>query len=105
MSREIEFTEDFATKKKGDKFTCDNALANTLVKQDKVAKYTDEKLQSALEKADKEEQAAEKSRQKKIKDAKAKIAKEESKRLAANAKAEADKEKGEKALIEKYGKK
>ena len=39
--REIEFTADFATKKKGDSWICDSMLASTLVHQDKVAKYTD----------------------------------------------------------------
>lgn len=38
--REVEFTEDFATKKKGDKWTCDSLLASHLVHVDKVAKYT-----------------------------------------------------------------
>ncbi len=35
----IEFTKDFATKKKGDIFECDNQLANQLVNVDNVAKY------------------------------------------------------------------
>lgn len=38
--REIEFTEDFATKLKGDKWLCDSLLASHLVHVDKVAKYT-----------------------------------------------------------------
>lgn len=38
--REVEFTEDFATKKKGDKWLCDSLLASHLVHVDKVAKYT-----------------------------------------------------------------
>ena len=36
---DIEFTADFATKKKGDKLNCDSALASHLVNIDKVAKY------------------------------------------------------------------
>ena len=36
------FTEDFATKKKGENFSCDGLLANTLVYHDKVAKYANE---------------------------------------------------------------
>jgi hypothetical protein len=39
---EIEFTSDFATKKKGDKWECDSLLASHLVHVDKVAKYTKE---------------------------------------------------------------
>ena len=39
--REIEFTADFASKKKGDLWKCDSLLASTLVNEDKVAKYTD----------------------------------------------------------------
>lgn len=35
----IEFTEDFATKKKGESWECDSQLANQLVRVDKVAKY------------------------------------------------------------------
>ena len=42
MKREIIFTSDFATKKKGDKEKCDSMLASQLVNNDKVAKYTDE---------------------------------------------------------------
>jgi hypothetical protein len=34
---EIEFTKDFATKKKGDKWACDSMLANRLINE-KVAK-------------------------------------------------------------------
>lgn len=37
---EIEFIEDFATKKKGDIWECDSLLASHLVNIDKVAKYT-----------------------------------------------------------------
>ncbi len=39
---EVEFTEDFATKKKGEKWECDSILASHLVHFDKVAKYTKE---------------------------------------------------------------
>lgn len=35
---EIEFTKDFATKKKGDVFKCDSQLASQLINIDKVAK-------------------------------------------------------------------
>ena len=41
--REIIFTADFATKKKGDKWLCDSMLASHLVTVDKVAKYSDAK--------------------------------------------------------------
>lgn len=41
MDRVIEFTKDFATKKKGDKWTCGSPLASLLVRRDKVAKYID----------------------------------------------------------------
>ena len=37
--RLVEFTKDFATKKKGDKSSYDGMLANHLVNIDKVAKY------------------------------------------------------------------
>ena len=37
--RKIEFTKDFATKKKGDKITCDGQLAAQLVRDEKVAKF------------------------------------------------------------------
>lgn len=39
----IEFTKDFATKKKGDLWECDGMLASQLVRVDKVAKYVSEK--------------------------------------------------------------
>lgn len=42
--REVEFTKDFATKKKGDKWACDSMLASRLVHIDKVAKYTKKKV-------------------------------------------------------------
>lgn len=41
VMREVEFIQDFATKKKGDKHTYDGMLASQLVRVDKVAKYTD----------------------------------------------------------------
>jgi len=37
--KEIVFIKDFATKKKGDKWTCDSMLASQLVNIDKVAKF------------------------------------------------------------------
>lgn len=37
--RTIIFTKDFATKKKGDEWTCDSLLASQLVRGDKVAKF------------------------------------------------------------------
>lgn len=40
--RKVEFTKDFATKKKGDKDSYDGMLANQLVNVDKVAKYVEE---------------------------------------------------------------
>lgn len=40
--REVIFTEDFATKKKGEVWLCDSMLAAQLVSVDKVAKYKDE---------------------------------------------------------------
>lgn len=39
----VEFIADFATKKKGDVYNCDNMLASQLVNDDKVAKYHNEK--------------------------------------------------------------
>jgi len=41
--RTVVFTKSFATKKKGDEFTCTGTLANFLVTKDKVAKYIDKK--------------------------------------------------------------
>jgi hypothetical protein len=41
----VVFTEDFATKKKGEQFECDSLLASHLVNVDKVAKYLEEKPQ------------------------------------------------------------
>lgn len=51
--REIEFTEDFATKLKGDKWLCDSLLASHLVHVDKVAKYTEEKAKEVKPKKEK----------------------------------------------------
>ena len=34
----IQFTKDFATKKKGDVWECDSMLAHNLINKDKVAK-------------------------------------------------------------------
>lgn len=48
----IEFTKDFATKKKGETWECENSLASNLVNRKKVAKYGDEhaaKLKSIKE--------------------------------------------------------
>lgn len=42
--KEVEFTKDFATKKKGDKWRCDGLLASQLVHKDKVAKYVTKKV-------------------------------------------------------------
>ena len=39
MKRLVEFTKDFAGKKKGDKVAYDSMLASGLVHQNKVAKY------------------------------------------------------------------
>ncbi len=39
MKAEVVFTEDFATKKKGDNWLCDKQVASHLVHVDKVAKY------------------------------------------------------------------
>ena len=52
---EVVFTEDFATKKKGDVFQCDSLLASHLVNIDKVAKYKDdvEKQQTKVKKESK----------------------------------------------------
>ena len=41
--KEVEFTKDFATKKKGDKTFFDSQLASQLVHVDKVAKYVKKK--------------------------------------------------------------
>lgn len=39
--KEVKFTKDFATKKKGETFKCDSMLASQLVNIDKVAEYSD----------------------------------------------------------------
>ena len=39
MKRLVEFTKDFANKKKGDKESYDSLMASHLVHSDKVAKY------------------------------------------------------------------
>lgn len=44
MRKTVVFTKKFATKNKGDKFTCDPQLAKQLVVGDKVAKYVKEEL-------------------------------------------------------------
>lgn len=48
--RTVEFTKDFATKKKGDSFTCDGMLASRLVRKDKVAKFIDIKKKTTPKK-------------------------------------------------------
>ncbi len=48
--REIEFTKDFATKKKGDKWKCDGQLASQLVHNDKVAKYVKKVVKKTVKK-------------------------------------------------------
>lgn len=45
--KKIVFTEDFATKKKGDKWECDSLLASQMVHNDKVAKYEADENQEA----------------------------------------------------------
>lgn len=37
--KKVEFTKDFANKKKGEFLSCDGMLASQLVRIDKVAKY------------------------------------------------------------------
>lgn len=44
----VVFTEDFATKKSGEEYSCDGMLASSLVKKG-VAKYKDADLQKAHE--------------------------------------------------------
>ena len=46
MKRLVEFTKDFAKKKKGDKASYDSMLASRLVHEDKVAKYFKESKKS-----------------------------------------------------------
>ncbi len=38
MEVKVQFTKDFATKKKGDIWECDSQLANRLIHKNKVAK-------------------------------------------------------------------
>ena len=45
--RVIDFTTDFATKKKGDTAELNSILASQLVHRDKVAKYADEASKEA----------------------------------------------------------
>ena len=47
--KEVEFTKDFATKKKGDTWKCDSLLASQLVHVDKVAKYVTKKTTKKAE--------------------------------------------------------
>ena len=57
MNKSITFTEDFATKKKGEVWVdCDYQLASQLVNVDKVAVYT-EPLEIAIEETKVEEMA------------------------------------------------
>jgi len=83
--REIIFTKDFATKKKGDKFSCDSILANQLVKIDKVAKYDNDEHQEELEKLAKEEEKRAKADQKEIDDKAKALKKLQEKRFKENA--------------------
>ena len=46
MKRLVEFTKDFANKKKGDKETYNSMQASYLVHKDKVAKYFKESKKS-----------------------------------------------------------
>ena len=46
MKKLVEFTKDFAKKKKGDKGSYDSMLASRLVHKDKVAKYFKESKKS-----------------------------------------------------------
>ena len=41
--KKIQFTKDFAIKKKGDVWECDSMLAHNLIHKDKVAKIYKEK--------------------------------------------------------------
>lgn len=42
----IEFTKDFATKKKGDTWECNSMLASQLINRSKVAKVYKKKIKS-----------------------------------------------------------
>ena len=46
--KEIIFTADFATKKKGETWLCDSQLASHLVNVDKVAEYVSEKKEKKV---------------------------------------------------------
>ena len=83
--REVKFIKDFATKKKGDIFSCTSILANRLVKSDKVAKYEDAELQSKLEGYVKEEEKRVKAAQKVIDDTAKILKKLQEKRFKENA--------------------
>lgn len=50
--REVKFIKDFATKKKGDVVPYDGPLASRLVRNLKVAKFTDEKTDKPTAKSD-----------------------------------------------------
>ena len=41
MKKQVEFIKDFATKKKGDLYTCDSMMASHMVNVQKVAKYVE----------------------------------------------------------------
>ena len=43
--KEVIFTENFATKNKGEKFKCNSMLASRLVHIEKVAKYATDKAE------------------------------------------------------------
>ena len=47
MDVKIEFTEDFANKKKGDTWECNSQLASHLIHNDKVAKVYKEKTRKS----------------------------------------------------------
>ncbi len=53
MKPEVVFTEDFATKKKGESWNCDKQLASQLVHIDKVAEYKKEKAKEVKPKENK----------------------------------------------------
>lgn len=84
--RKIVFTKDFATKKKGDAFSCTGILANQLAKVDKVAKYEDVELQKKLEGYAKDEEKRAKAAQKVIDDKAKDLKKLQEKRFKENAK-------------------
>lgn len=53
MAVKIEFTKDFANRKKGETWSCDGMLASQLVRVDKVAKFKEEEKPKAKPKAKK----------------------------------------------------